>query len=195
MKDSLPTDDQVFPLIYSYKTPDRFFRVGEIDGPDVDAHLFQAGTGVAWDPAEFERAAERVLNLERAITVRHFARDRRMDERVLPSFEYAENWVNPEIGRRMALDRSAFDPVMDAYLRLQGWDVRTGWPTPQRLAALGLDDVHEAMVAGAARARARLPELPPVSPVRDLHRDDPDRVDRPQARAVRAQETPEARRG
>ncbi|MBN1400202.1 MAG: hypothetical protein JXA74_05155 [Anaerolineae bacterium] len=182
MKDALPTDDQVFPLIYSHNTEDRFCRIGEpggpigvIEGPDVDAHLFSAGTGIAWDTAEFMQAAERVLNLERANTIRHWGRTRATDERVLPSFEYEENWVNPEIGERKALERDKFDPVMDAYLRRLGWDVASGWPTESKLRSLGLDEVYAAMVAGARAAQARLPELPPVPPVKDLHQYDEDR--------------------
>jgi aldehyde:ferredoxin oxidoreductase len=181
MKDCLPTDDQVFPLIYSHKTEDRFCRVAGIDGPDVDSHLFRAGTGVEWDPAEFSRAAERVLNLERAISVRHFAKDRRMDERVLPSFAYDENWVNPELGQRMALERERFDPVLDHYLALRGWDQETGWPTRETLQGLDLD-IYDEMIAGAAAARERLPELPPVAPVEDIHRYDPDRTDQDAAK-------------
>jgi aldehyde:ferredoxin oxidoreductase len=179
IKDTLATDDQVFPLIYSTHTEDRFVKVGDIDGPDTEAHLFAAGTGVDWDPMEFSRAAERVLNLERAITIRHFGRDRQMDERVLPAFEYEENWINPEIGERKALERDKFDPVMDEYLRLRGWDVTTGWPTRETLAALDLDEVYAPMVAGAQAAKARLPELPPERPIIDLHKDDAERKDRP----------------
>jgi hypothetical protein len=174
MKDCLPTDDQVFPLIYSLDSPDRFCRIQAgkdiIDGPDVDAAILRAGTGLDWDTAELERAAERVLNLERANTIRHWGRTRAMDERVIPSFEYDENWTNPELGARVALDRKQFLPLMDEYYRLRGWDVETGWPTPERLEALGLNDVHGEMVAGAAAARDRLPELPPVRPVRDHRR-------------------------
>lgn len=178
MKDCLPTDDQMFPLIYSHNTEDRFCRIGDIDGPDVDAHLFCAGTGIDWDSAEFACAAERVLNLERAIVVRHWGRDRRMDERALPSFEYDENWINPEIGERMALDREQFAPVMDEYMRLRGWDVQTGWPTRETLKRLGMEKVYEPMKVGAEAAKRRLPELPPVEPVIDYHRYDPDREDR-----------------
>ncbi|MCD6521140.1 MAG: hypothetical protein J7M05_14585 [Anaerolineae bacterium] len=178
LKDSLPTDDQVFPLIYSLTTPDRFFRIGDIEGPDVDAHLFRAGTGVDWDTQELERAGERILNLERAITIRHWGRDRQFDERVIPSFEYDENWINPEIGVRMSLDRERFAPVMDEYYRLRGWDVQTGWPTRERLEELGLGDIYEAMIAGAKAARQRLPTLPSPEPVLDIHRYDPDRQDR-----------------
>jgi hypothetical protein len=174
MKDCLPTDDQVFPLMYSHNSEDRFCRVGGIDGPDVDAAILRAGTGLDWDTREFERACERVLNLERAIMVRHFGRTRAMDERVLPYFEYDENWVNPELGVRKKLEREQFAPVMDEYYRLRGWDVETGWPTQERLAALDLDDVHPEMVAGAEAARARLPELPPEKPVQDYFRRDPE---------------------
>ncbi|OGO05286.1 MAG: hypothetical protein A2Y73_04300 [Chloroflexi bacterium RBG_13_56_8] len=177
MKDCLPADDQVFPLIYDMNTEDRFFRIDGIDGPDVDAHLFRAGTGVDWGPAEFTRTCERILNLERANVVRHWARDRKMDERVLPSFEYDENWINPEIGERKALDREQFDAVMDEYYRLRGWGVETGWPTRERLESLGLHGVYEEMIAGATRASERLPELPPVRPVEDIHKDDPDRIE------------------
>ncbi|MFO7917271.1 MAG: aldehyde ferredoxin oxidoreductase N-terminal domain-containing protein [Anaerolineae bacterium] len=176
MKDCLPTDDQVFPLIYSYNSEDRFCRIGNIDGPDVDSHLFRAGTGVEWDTAEFEHAAERVLNLERANVVRHWGRDREMDQRVLPSFAYDENWVNPKIGEHKALDIQRFMPVMDEYYRLRGWDVETGWPTRARLEAIGLDHVYEEMMEGARRAKKRLPELPAQKPVRDIHQHDPERT-------------------
>lgn len=130
---------------------------------------------VDWDNAEFERAAERVLNLERAISVCHFAKDRAMDERVLPSFEYDENWVNPELGARVALEREKFAPVMDEYLCLRGWDITTGWPTQETLTRLDIADIHDEMLAGAARAQARLPQLPPEPPVLDVHKNDPDR--------------------
>jgi hypothetical protein len=183
MKDCLPTDDQVFPLIYSDHFEDRFSRVadpdgsGLIDGPDVDAAILRAGTGLDWDTAAFEQAAERVLNLERAITIRHWGRTRAMDERVIASFEYDEDRVNPELGVRKKLDRDQFLPVMDEYYRLRGWDVEMGWPTEERLESLGLSGVYDKMVAGASKARSRLPELPPVEPVLDIHQDDPDRVE------------------
>ena len=177
MKDCLPTDDQVFPLIYSRNTEDRFCRIGDIEGPDVDAAILRAGTGLDWDTAEFEHAAERVLNLERAITIRHWGRTRAMDERVVPYFAYDENWVNPELGKRMSLDPTLFSGVMDEYYRLRGWDTETGWPTKERLESLGLNGVHHEMVAGATAAHARLPQLLPEEPINDHHRLDPDRVE------------------
>ena len=160
MKDSLPSDDQVFPLIYSVTTPDRYFRaqapepLGEIEGPSVDHHLFRAGTGVDWDEAEFDRAAERIYTLERALCVRHFGRDRRMDESSYESYDYLENWQNPLLAERYALDRARFQPVTDEYYRLLGWDQETGHPTRERMNALGLGGEHEDMVASGARSVA-----------------------------------------
>jgi hypothetical protein len=121
-----------------------------------------------------------VLNLERAIMVRHWSRDRTMDERVVPAFEYDENWINPEIGTRMALDRGQFSRVMDEYYQLRGWDPRSGWPTRAKLQELGMGAMYEAMTQGAEAARSRLPELPPEEPIHDTHRDDADREDRRQ---------------
>jgi aldehyde:ferredoxin oxidoreductase len=169
MKDCLPVDDFVFPLIQSPNTPDHLARIGDIDGPSVEYHLFKAGTGAKMEEDEFEVAAERIYSQERALTVRHWARDRKMDEMVLPSFEYRENWQNPHLPERYALERDKFVPVMDDYYAVRGWDVRTGWPTREHLERVGLEDVYEPMVAGAAAARERLPEPPQAEPVPLLH--------------------------
>ena len=169
MKDCLPVDDFVFPLLVSRRTEDRFCRIGDIPGPSVEYHLFKAGTGTDWAEEEWERAAERIYTLERAITVRHWARDRRMDEMVLPSFEYRENWQNPHLDKRYALERDKFQPVMDEYYALRGWDVETGWPTREHLTQVGLADVFEPMIEGAAGAKHRLPEPPAAEPVPLLH--------------------------
>ena len=164
IKDTLPGDDFIFPLIYSPNTEDGLARVLGIKGPSLEHELFVAGTGVDWTEEQFNRAAERVYTLERALQVRHWARDRQLDESVLPSFEYPENWKSPLLDRRYALDRTRFEPVMDDYYRLQGWDTETGWPTEARLRELGLEGYHGPMVEGARAARERVPaaaaELP-----------------------------------
>ena len=169
IKDCLPVGDFVFPMIYSPNTPDHFCRISGIDGPSVEYHLFTAGTGARWSEEEFNRAAERIYTLERALTVRHWGRDRKMDEMVLPSFEYVENWQNPLLEERYILDRQQFKPVMDEYYGLQGWEVENGWPTRGRLTDLGMPDVYEPMVDGARRAKAVLPEPPLAQPVPQTH--------------------------
>jgi aldehyde:ferredoxin oxidoreductase len=158
IKDCVPVDGH-FPLIYRENAPDGYWRlpdvdgVGEIEGPAIEYHLFAAGTGVAWDEKEFERAAERVCTLERALQIRHWARDRSTDEMVLPYFERTELYQSPFLDRRYGLDREQFKPVMDEFYALHGWDIESGWPTRERLRELNLEDVHEPMVDGAARAR------------------------------------------
>ncbi|MFO7697929.1 MAG: aldehyde ferredoxin oxidoreductase N-terminal domain-containing protein [Anaerolineae bacterium] len=169
MKDSLPSDDQVFPLIYSVTTDDRYFRVrapeplGEIEGPSVDHHLFRIGTGTDWDEAEFDRAAERIYTTERALCVRHFGRDRRMDETVLANYTYAENWPNPMLGERHALDLSQFEPVINEYYGHLGWDPQTGWPTRERMQTLGIGYLYDPMVEGAADATEQSPAVEDAS--------------------------------
>jgi aldehyde:ferredoxin oxidoreductase len=161
MKDCLSVDAH-FPLIHRKNAPDLAWRlhdidgIGDIDGPSIEYHLFSAGTGVTWTEEEFVRAAERICTLERALHVRHWARDREMDEMVLPYYERTEPYQNPFLDRRHALDREQFKPVLDEFYTLHGWDIERGWPTPDRLHQLGLDDVglddvYQPMVDGAER--------------------------------------------
>jgi aldehyde:ferredoxin oxidoreductase len=162
IKDCMPAD-AAYPLIYRASAPDGLWRlegvdgVGDIDGPSVEYHLFAAGTGVDWTEAEFTRAAARVCTLERALQVRHWGRDRALDEAVLPYFDRPELFQSPYQERRHALDRAAFGPLVDEFYALHGWDPATGWPTQAGLEALGLGDLYAPMVAGAAAARQRVP--------------------------------------
>ena len=155
IKDCVPVDDQCFPLLWNRDAPDHRYLlrdiagVGEIEGPSVEYHLFKAGTGITWPEEEFERAAERVCTLERALQVRHWARDRETDEMVLPYFEQPESYQNPLLGKRYSLEREQFKPVVDEFYALHGWDTETGWPTRERLRELDLEDMYEPMVAGA----------------------------------------------
>jgi aldehyde:ferredoxin oxidoreductase len=101
---------------------------------------------------EFVRAAERICALERALQVRHWGRDRAVDEMVLPYFEEPERHQSTYLDRRYGLERRQFAPVIERFYALHGWDTRRGWPTDERLNALGLADVYQPMLDGAARA-------------------------------------------
>ncbi|MCP4538494.1 MAG: hypothetical protein GY832_15265 [Chloroflexi bacterium] len=154
IKDCVPIDDWGFPLIFNRKGNDHQWRLdieglGEIEGPSVEYHLFAAGTGVDWSEKEFERAAERVCTLERAIQVRHWARDRQTDELVLPYFEQGEPYQNPFLEKCHTLDREQFEPIVDEFYALHGWDTENGWPTRERLHELEMEDVYQPMVDGA----------------------------------------------
>jgi hypothetical protein len=154
IKDCLPADAH-FPLIYRKSAPDLYWRlpaiegVGDIEGPSIEYHLFRAGTGVDWSEQDFVRAAARVYTLERALQVRHWARDREVDEMVLPHYERTEPYRNPYLDRRHALDRQRFKPVLDEYYALHGWDTERGWPTREGLRELDLEHVYAPMIDGA----------------------------------------------
>jgi hypothetical protein len=164
IKDCVPVDDMMFPLIATDQTAEGYWSfqdiegVGDIEGLSMEYQLFRAGTGLDWSEEELDRAAERVYTLERALQVRHWARDREMDEMVLPYFEREEAYQNPLLEKRYGLDRERFTSVMDEFYELKGWSMETGWPSEERLRSLGLLDVHEPMVRGAAKARERLEE-------------------------------------
>jgi aldehyde:ferredoxin oxidoreductase len=76
---------------------------------------------------------------------------------VLPYFEQLESYQNPLLEKRYRLDREQFKPVVDEFYELKGWDTETGWPTQERLRELGLADVYEPMVEGAAKAKEKAP--------------------------------------
>jgi aldehyde:ferredoxin oxidoreductase len=156
--DCVPVDRFQLPLIYNPNAPDGYCRlkvdgIGEIEGPTVECHLFRAGTGVDWPEAEFNRAAQRVFTLERALQVRHWGRDRALDETLLPYFEREEPFPSPFLKKRYGLDREQFKPVLDKFYTLHGWDPVTAWPTRKHLTEVGMADVYEPMVQGAARAK------------------------------------------
>ena len=157
IKDCVPVDDLTFPLLIDRSAAD--YRVvlrdsdgNDIEGADVEYHLFCLGTGTQWSREQFEQAAARVYNIERALQVRHWGRDRSVDEMVLPYFEQPESHQNPLLEEIYSLDREQFRPVLDEFYSLHGWDPATGWPTKERLEALGLKGVYEQMVAGALAA-------------------------------------------
>ncbi len=160
--DCVPVDDFRFPLIYHPNTPDHQWHLdieglGTIEGPSVEYHLFRAGTGLEWSEQEFNRAAQRAFTMERALLVRHWTRDRALDETLLPFFEEEEGAANPFLNQRYGLDREQFKPVLDEFYALHNWDPETGWPTREGLAELDMADIYEPMVEGAARAQEKQP--------------------------------------
>ena len=150
MKDSLPTDDQVFPLIYTTNTDDHYCRLGEIEDRS-HYHLFRLGTGSGVDQRLTGRQSASYSSAPSACAMGAIGRWTSAVE----AFTYPENWVSPVLNRRYALDPVQFKPVLDAYYRQFGWDPTTGWPTPERLQALGLGDVYDEMASGAERANQR----------------------------------------
>jgi aldehyde:ferredoxin oxidoreductase len=143
-KDSLTVDDQSFPRIYSNKTADNLARTDSgLAGPAFESEMFRLATGMDVDESGFEQMAERVFNLERALQVRNWGRSREVDEQVIPAFDQMENWTNPYVGKKQALDRRKFAALLDEYYELRGWDQSTGLPTREKLDELDLVDVAD----------------------------------------------------
>ncbi len=103
------------------------------------ARLFSACTGYDVTQADLDRAGERIWTLLRALDVRNFRRDRRVDLSSLNAFTL------PGRDDGVTLDPVKFERLLDSYYELSGWDRSTGWPTRERLAALGMPDVADGL--------------------------------------------------
>lgn len=148
LKDSLTVDDNVFPMIWSYRTPDGLARADGMEGVSYEYHLFTATTGSTMSEEEFNRCGDRICNLERALQIRDFNRTRQDDEVIIPHFVEQEDFLpNPLIGKPMKGDREKLLRLLDEFYALRGWDVKTGRPTPAKLRELGLHDVAEDLIA------------------------------------------------
>jgi aldehyde:ferredoxin oxidoreductase len=145
-EDSLGLCDFAWPLTFSFSKPD---PVGEAD---LEAKLFTAVTGVSGQ--EIDRCAERIMNVQRMITLR--------EGRKVPQDDFPPevNFTEPlkPMGPMMVpgpgdkpvsvagkvLDREKFRDMLREYYRLRGWGEETGIPRPDTLSALGLDDMMTA---------------------------------------------------
>lgn len=107
----------------------------------TQARLYSAVTGIDATPGELNVAAERAWNLFKLLNAR--AGFRREDDRA------PEAWFSPLEGDDMefplmdyyktrALTRGDVDLMLDDYYDERGWDRKSGTPTPEKLAQLGL---------------------------------------------------------
>ena len=147
IKDSLTLCDQGWPRLYSTLTEDGYARItlsdhNIIEGKSFEYQLYIAATGDEISEKEFQQKAERIFNLERAIDIRNYRRNREEDLAIIPYFEFKENWTGPS-GRRESLDRDKFLMLVEEYYLIRGWDKATGWPTKKKLMELDLVDVAE----------------------------------------------------
>jgi aldehyde:ferredoxin oxidoreductase len=153
LKDSLTVDDNVFPMLWSYDTPDGIARADGMEGYAFEYHLFTAATGANMSYDELNRAGDRICNLERALQIRDAGRSRQDDEAFINHFAAHDDFlVNPFVGRPMKGDPEQLRRLLDQFYALRGWDVATGRPTPAMLMRLGLSDV-----AADLQARGLIP--------------------------------------
>jgi len=105
-------------------------------GPQETVEFVRAVTGWAdFDVDELIEIGERRLNMLRTFNARE-GLDRTAD-RLPAKFFRPLTGTGPTAG--IALDRAEIEGALDEYYRLAGWDGRTGNPTPETLARLGLE--------------------------------------------------------
>jgi aldehyde:ferredoxin oxidoreductase len=106
---------------------------------DDIADLVANATGWHFDAAEFRLSGERIYNLARAYCVRE-GLDRQSD--TLPGRLFKDPLpAGPAEGMLNEID--SLEEMKDAYYQFRGWDKSTGVPTPEKLRALGLQDLIE----------------------------------------------------
>ncbi len=125
--------------------------VRENGGPTLESKVLSAVLGKNMSEDDICLLGERIFNLQRAIFLREGHKGR--DDDTLPDFYFnvplKTEAHNPEclvpgkngdvLSRKgEVVDRQKFEQMKDEYYRLRGWDVTTGIPTPEKLAALGL---------------------------------------------------------
>ncbi len=133
--DSLPLCDFAFPqLIRPMESRQEWREAEDVVGDlDLDRRLLAAVTGVEKTREELERMAERAFTLERLMLARA-GRGRRMEEGLAPHFAL------PCRSDGTWIDAAGFSRLLDEYYAARGWDPAYGWPTPQKLRALGLEE-------------------------------------------------------
>jgi len=142
LKNSLPVCEFWSGLTSFYNPPKMDLRIFE-------SKMLSAVTGLDMDVNKLRRAAERIRNLCRAITVKRENRTRENDTLNEPYFEKvitcfagsATGLVNGPI------NKAKFEELKDRYYELRGWDVNTGWPTRAKLEELGLKDVADELAS------------------------------------------------
>lgn len=103
---------------------------------DKAVEMFNLVTGKDWDVTQVLKVAERIRNLERLFDVRQ-GLTRATDS--LPK-KFFEKPLTKGKYEGAVLDEDKFEGMKDDYYTLRGWDLKTGAPTPDKLAELNLSE-------------------------------------------------------
>lgn len=147
-KDSLVLCDSIWPLMFSWHTPD---RVGD---PSLESQIFTAVTGIETDEKEMNTYGERIFNLERAIMIREGKHPLTDDD--VAEFNYTQPvqtvFLNPDVlvpgsgdqvlsRKGMVLDRNDFLQMRKEFYQLRGWKPETGEQLSSTLDRLSLQNL------------------------------------------------------
>jgi len=94
-------------------------------------------TGWDFTVQDFRKSGERVYNLVRAFCVREGISRK---EDILPP-RLMEDPLSEGPAKGMVIDKDTLEKMKDAYYRFRGWDLQSGWPTPEKLRELELDEL------------------------------------------------------
>ncbi len=102
--------------------------------PEPLVEMLNAVTGMEYKPGDAFKIGERIVNVERAFNVREgFSRK---DDTLPRRFLEEPLSEGPSKGHVCDLE-----PMLDAYYKFRGWDVKTGLPTRTKLEELGLSEI------------------------------------------------------
>jgi aldehyde:ferredoxin oxidoreductase len=109
-----------------------YFPYGQTNSMGYVPDFFEAVTGRKMGIADFLLCGERSFNVKRVFNAREGIG--RKDD-VLPH-RFTHQPLKQGISKGLV---SRAPEMTDEYYRLRGWDLETGWPTKEKLAALSLD--------------------------------------------------------
>ena len=127
---------QVYSALDTYSLCSFVYGVGwQLYGPEETVEMLRAATG--WDMTldEFLQVGERRINMMRAFNAREGLT--RENDTLQKKFFKPLQGTGPNAGVHYTPEQ--FEHMKDAYYSYAGWDPATGNPTPEKLAALGLE--------------------------------------------------------
>ena len=107
-------------------------------GPEECASLYSSATGIRKSADELMLIGQRIHNVQKAFNTLHAGFSREDD--TVP-VRFMTEPVKSGTGAGEILDKGSLDRMLDAYYRLQGWEVSTGRQARACLESLGLNDV------------------------------------------------------
>lgn len=141
IKECLTLCDFIFPITHSPLKKRAY--AGDVS---VESRLYTATTGIKTTREELNKAAERVWNLYRAISIKRRNADNMRTEHdaKIPEHFFLNPYTPPQGGITYPpLDRVLFEKALSDYYREVGWNPETGLPTRRKLEDLDLKDVAD----------------------------------------------------
>ena len=142
--DSMTLCNWVWPMTFSPRR-ERGYK-GDLT---VEAQYMSAITGEDWDVQKLDEAAERIIQMQRAMTVLSAGtNDMRNNHDVIPNFSYELNPDQaPFTPGTVKMEREDWQKALTMFYQQFGWDEKLGCPTRESLEKFGLKDVADELEA------------------------------------------------